>query len=212
MRFKDLYRYLLRALIAMVFLILVGCSGKQHADREYGPAVETTERHAVEIHQPDTVGVLDTDIHDVNGLPVGISCTTCHGDRADGAFVEETVPDDFHGGLKLEHGSVTCDSCHAEDRTQLHLANGSKLDFDQAMNLCAQCHGVQYRDYQNGSHGGMTGYWDTRRGPRQRNSCLDCHSPHSPAYSKVMPVHPPKDRFLEWKRTHEEKEPEKTTE
>jgi hypothetical protein len=65
-----------------------------------------------------------------------------------------------------------------------------------AMTLCAQCHGPQFRDYQNGSHGGMNGHWDLSRGPRLRNHCVDCHDPHVP---QVLPVHPapgPKDRFF----------------
>lgn len=175
--------------------------------REFGPAVpKDAPLHPVTIHQPDTVGALDTNVRDIHGSPVGISCVTCHKSGTHKAFATQNAPEDFHSGMKMEHGSVSCNSCHdAKDRTKLHLADGQKLDFDQAMKLCAQCHGVQYRDYQRGSHGGMNGYWDLKRGPRDRNSCLDCHSAHTPAYHKVRPVHPPKDRFLEWKKKHEEK-------
>lgn len=80
----------------------------------------------------------------------------------------------------------------------MHLADGKPLELSQSMELCAQCHGVQYRDYKKGSHGGMTGYWDLKRGPRERNHCTDCHAAHQPAYESVRPVHPPKDRYLEW--------------
>lgn len=160
-------------------------------------------KHPVTVHIPDTVGALDTSVHDINGVPTGVSCKTCHGR---GGFAElKGVPENFHEKMKVSHGTNTCYSCHdQEDRTKLHLANGTKLNFDQSQQLCAQCHGVQHRDYQHGSHGGMNGYWDLQRGPRDRNSCLSCHSPHTPKYAKVRPVHPPKDRFLEWKRTHED--------
>jgi hypothetical protein len=63
------------------------------------------------------------------------------------------------------------------------------------MDLCGQCHGPQARDYAHGAHGGMTGYWDLSRGPRERNNCIDCHDPHAPAFPKVRPVFAPKDRF-----------------
>jgi hypothetical protein len=167
---------------------------------------EDAPKHPVRVHLPETAGVLDTNVHDVSGSPVGVSCITCHGTGKANAFVhEKDVPEDFHGKMKVAHGTTTCYSCHdKDDRTKLHLADGSKLGFDQSQMLCAQCHGVQHRDYTKGSHGGMTGYWDLRRGPRDRNSCLNCHSPHTPKYAKVRPVHPPKDRFLEWKRQHED--------
>jgi formate-dependent nitrite reductase cytochrome c552 subunit len=66
----------------------------------------------------------------------------------------------------------------------------------EAMRLCAQCHGPQYRDYKRGSHGGMTGHWDLSRGERTRNNCVDCHDPHAPAYPGTTPVLPPRDRYL----------------
>jgi hypothetical protein len=64
------------------------------------------------------------------------------------------------------------------------------------MRLCAQCHGPQYRDYQNGAHGGMTGNWDLSKGGRVRNNCIDCHDPHAPRYPTVTPSRGPNDRFL----------------
>jgi hypothetical protein len=40
----------------------------------------------------------------------------------------------------------------------------------------------------------MRGYWDLTRGPRERNTCTDCHDVHAPLYPKVRPVFPPRDR------------------
>ena len=65
----------------------------------------------------------------------------------------------------------------------------------EAMQLCAQCHGPQTRDYRRGSHGGMQGYWDLSRGDRVRNHCVDCHDPHAPAFPRFTPLPPPRDRF-----------------
>jgi formate-dependent nitrite reductase cytochrome c552 subunit len=62
------------------------------------------------------------------------------------------------------------------------------------MQLCAQCHGPQYRDYRHGAHGGMAGHWDLAKGGRVRNNCIDCHDPHSPKYPTVRPAGGPLDR------------------
>lgn len=192
--------------LILLALLLGGCSGSRvNKERLYGPAVpKDAPEHSVTVRVPESVGALDTNIHDVRGLPVGISCRTCH-DKG-GLLEGQDAPENFHSKMKVSHGSNTCYSCHdREDRTKLHLSDGTKLNFDQAQQLCAQCHGVQHRDYLHGSHGGMTGYWDLKRGPRERNSCLDCHSPHTPKYAKVRPVHPPRDRFLEWKQNHDDR-------
>jgi formate-dependent nitrite reductase cytochrome c552 subunit len=162
--------------------------------RARGDVVTATDRYATEIHRPTTLGVVDTPVLDANGTPVGVACVTCHGPDPETAWAAREGGA-FHTGVELDHGAVTCDSCHdPDDRTRLHLADGTPVELADAMTLCAQCHGPQTRDYTRGSHGGMTGFWDTRRGPRERNNCVDCHAPHAPAYAQVLPVFPPADR------------------
>ena len=101
----------------------------------------------------------------------------------------------FHQGLAYRHGNQSCLSCHnAGNYDLLKKADGTSLPYPAVMELCAQCHGTQYRDYKAGAHGGMNGYWDLSKGPRQRNTCTDCHDPHSPAYPHVTPVFSPVDR------------------
>ena len=70
------------------------------------------------------------------------------------------------------------------------------------MRLCSQCHGLIRTAYDNGAHGGMRGYWDLQRGPRERNNCIACHNPHSPAHPQVIPVAGPKDKRV-YRRVHE---------
>jgi hypothetical protein len=179
---------------------MLGCSQAIPSERAYGPpAPSSSSPYPIEIHRPKTQGVLDTPLRDISNTSIGISCKTCHGSQAQGGLLNKEAPANFHSGLKIHHGSMSCASCHDHDRSRLHLADGEKLEFDQTAKLCAQCHGVQFRDYTRGSHGGMTGYWDLRRGPRERNTCTDCHAAHHPAFERVRPVHPPKDRFLDWK-------------
>ncbi|MFA5506658.1 MAG: hypothetical protein WC314_03415 [Vulcanimicrobiota bacterium] len=186
---------------ALAVLLGASCRGTIVPERAYGPPVPAdAPKQTVEIHQPKTLGSVDTFLKDHVDTPLGVSCRTCHGTAQKGALISQDAPADFHKNLQVMHGAQSCNACHDEDRSRLHLADGTLLDFDQVMTLCAQCHGPQYRDYQNGSHGGMEGYWDLRRGERKRNNCVDCHTAHQPAYPQVMPVHPPKDRFLTWPR------------
>lgn len=161
------------------------------ASEERTPEAEA-ELHPVRIHEP---AVLQRVAVSEDGP--GVLCATCH--EADGLEVAMPESDDDalgpHAGLRFAHGSVACAACHAEeDVTALHLADGRTIEMRDAMTLCAQCHGPQFRDYQHGSHGGMRGYWDRTRGERQRNHCVDCHDPHAPAYPSYLPMPAPRDR------------------
>lgn len=137
------------------------------------------------------------------GAAVTVACATCHATRPPNLANHATVDLDlFHQGLHVQHGANTCVSCHnPQDYNSLHLANGSRVEFVDVVTLCSQCHGPQYRDFQHGAHGGMNGYWDLTRGPRERNGCTSCHDPHAPRFQGAHPVLPPRDRFLE--PTHE---------
>jgi hypothetical protein len=75
------------------------------------------------------------------------------------------------------------------------MADSRPVEFTAVMTLCSQCHGPQRRDYDMGLHGGMTGHWDLAKGGRSRNTCINCHDPHAPAFPLVMPVFPPRDRI-----------------
>lgn len=156
------------------------------------PASDTS--HPVVIRQPDGRILVDSGQRDDRGQPIMVACATCHDTREPAREVTSAADlDEFHRGLAYAHGALSCLSCHNPgDYDTLKLADGRAIAFSASMTLCAQCHGPQYRDYQNGSHGGMTGYWDLNRGGRTRNSCIDCHDPHHPAYPQVMPVFPPK--------------------
>ena len=167
---------------------------RERPGRAFSEKVTGDSQHPVSIHQPAGKPWVDSGKKDAKGEPVMVACATCHDTREpnfkanDGALLKE-----FHQGLQFQHGSQTCLSCHhSEDYNSLKKADGQALDFSQSMQLCAQCHGPQFRDYQNGSHGGMTGHWDLKQGPRERNTCTDCHDPHHPKYPLVMPVFPPK--------------------
>ena len=188
-------------MVLTLLIALVSCQGGDiDESRRFAAPIETVRQHPTVIHQPSAVGILDTPIVADNGrdIPAGTACETCHGPVPDPElFAPSPAGEPYHTKIELEHGPLSCDHCHDQDRTQLHLADGEQLPFSQVMRLCAQCHGPMYRDYEHGAHGGMNGYWDTRQGGRVRNNCVDCHASHGPAYPVVSPVFPPRDRFFE---------------
>ncbi len=159
-------------------------------------AVGKTDKFSVAINIPDGPLMLATGKKDSFGNPIKVRCETCHALRkpnleiASGKDLKK-----FHQGQTFNHGDLSCLTCHnPDDYDTLRLADGKALTYRNVMKLCGQCHGPQARDYAHGAHGGMTGYWDLSKGPRKRNNCIDCHDPHSPAYPKVWPVFPPRDR------------------
>lgn len=182
---------------AMVGLVLVACGGDfRDSSREVGPEVVEGGRHPTEVHLPTTLGVLDTPVQDVHGTPVGVACATCHGPTAAGSWAARPG-EAFHTGVSLTHGGLACDACHdPEDRSRLRLADGTSVEFAATIRLCAQCHGPKFTTWEHGAHGGMNGYWDTRRGPRLRNHCVDCHAPHNPQIPPVTPLPRAQDRGL----------------
>lgn len=173
-----------------------------HSFAEFEKEHEEGSRIALAIkpvYEVETLGALVTptvaaDILTHEGVPAEIACATCHTTRTPSANRRTEDLDEFHQGLIMQHGDLSCLSCHnSENYDTLKLADGTTVGFENVMQLCAQCHGPQSRDYRNGSHGGMNGYWDLSRGPRQRNACTVCHDSHAPAYPQLMPVFPPKD-------------------
>lgn len=182
--------------------ILAGC---QRTESESGnpvhgvvPESAAVSRHPVVIRKPPIPQGVPTTTLDPHGKPVSLQCSACHSVRAaNPTTAQSTDLDEFHQGLKFAHGQLTCISCHAanDHYSTLKLADGRLLSFADSMTLCAQCHGTQYRDYQHGSHGGMTGHWDLARGGRERNHCLHCHDAHAPKYPTFTPVAGPRDRF-----------------
>jgi formate-dependent nitrite reductase cytochrome c552 subunit len=131
------------------------------------------------------------------GQPVMASCASCHTTTKPDLDTRRAEDlDQFHQGLTYKHGNLTCLSCHnATDYETLRLADTRPVAFADSMTLCSQCHGPQRRDYDQGLHGGMNGHWDLTRGGRTRNTCVNCHDPHAPAFPTVMPVLAPRDRI-----------------
>lgn len=131
--------------------------------------------------------------------PLRVACGTCHATAPERPLPAKPEQlQQFHQGLAFKHGALECASCHSVGQPpRLHLATGEALETSEALKLCAQCHGPQWRDFQRGAHGGIRGYWDASRGPKERIHCVNCHDPHAPRYVGGQPVLPPRDRLLE---------------
>lgn len=172
-------------------------AGLNEPDRTANAQTPATHRLGV-IIQPGKEPYLATGQVDEKGNPVRIACATCHTTKpANSAAKLGTPLVNFHQDLAGQHGQLSCTSCHnaSDGYASLRLADGRTVPYVESMNLCAQCHGTQYRDYQHGAHGGMTGFWDLTKGGRTRNTCTTCHNPHSPKYPTVIPAPRPHDRF-----------------
>lgn len=95
-----------------------------------------------------------------------------------------------HQGIQVDHGiNDRCFNCHhVTDRNMLTLRDGSPVPYDREEELCSQCHGTTFRDWQAGMHGKTLGYWSTALGAPQRLVCTACHDPHRPAFSRFAPA------------------------
>ena len=113
------------------------------------------------------------------------NCNGCHqifkSDSPSGASLH------FHQDLRLSHGlNNRCVNCHdPKDREQLTLRDGETVPFAETPQLCAQCHGTVYRDWQRGTHGKTLGSWITHSEAQRRLNCNECHNPHSPKYEPI---------------------------
>ncbi|MFG0331313.1 MAG: hypothetical protein ACF8PN_15610 [Phycisphaerales bacterium] len=193
---------LIGAGVAMMrFLVLLPTSAGESSESVVtvdSPAASRVSVHPVTINAPDGPPRLNLAAKDEQGRPMSIACSTCHTIKAsDPTNATKADLDEFHQGLTIAHGGLSCLSCHnADDYDTLRLADGRSVPYPEVMTMCAQCHGPQMRDYRHGAHGGMSGYWDLSRGPRVRNNCIDCHDPHAPAFPEMYPTFKPIDRFL----------------
>jgi len=193
-------------LVALLFLsagFISGCDREDEIATRNGAAVrasadkESANLYPVFIQRPEGPPRVIVGTH-ADGSPLTASCTTCHNSREPN--VGNNSADDldiFHQDLIYAHGDLSCLSCHnPDDYDTLRLADDRALHYMDVMTLCTQCHSPQARAYNQGAHGGMTGYWDLTRGPRVRHSCLQCHDPHTPAFQRMTPTFKARDRFL----------------
>jgi len=120
-----------------------------------------------------------------NAVMVG-NCFICH------AFWVKVPPDPevrqpqfAHVAIKLDHGrNDRCYNCHLiYDRNKYAADDGTGIMSQNVELLCARCHGLIYKDWQNGTHGLRRCKWQVKRRFDQENfKCTECHDPHSPKF------------------------------
>jgi hypothetical protein len=122
----------------------------------------------------------------IDGLPQ--NCNGCH--RIFHSASPAGAPLNYHQEIGLFHGlNNRCVNCHdSSDRERLTLRDGTTIPFAETPQLCAQCHGTVYRDWQRGTHGKTLGSWVTNSDAQYRLSCNECHDPHSPKYEPYAPL------------------------
>jgi len=131
-------------------------------------------------------------------------CSECH--RLFAPANEQPRAMVQHKDVVMHHGMNTrCLNCHdGADRDKLVLHNGELVSFLEAPRLCSQCHGTVYRDWQKGMHGKTMGSWDASSGHLERLRCVECHDPHSPAYTPMEPLPGPNTMRMGDQTRHEE--------
>lgn len=131
------------------------------------------------------------------------NCNACHQvfestDRLD-------RPLSYHQEITLSHGlNNRCLNCHdSKNRERLTLRDGSTVSFSQTPQLCSQCHGTVFRDWERGTHGKTLGSWVTGSPYQTRLSCNQCHDPHSPRYEPMAPLPGPRTLRMGEPRAHQ---------
>lgn len=122
----------------------------------------------------------------VEGVPQ--NCNGCH-QIFQSSHPAGAIPS-YHQDIRLYHGlNNRCVNCHdSADRQRLTLRDGATVSFADTPQLCAQCHGTAFRDWQRGTHGKTLGSWVTHSEAQHRLSCNECHNPHAPRYEPYTPL------------------------
>ena len=115
-------------------------------------------------------------------------CADCHAQMPANSKRRELYSP--HPGV-LDHGDgrFWCLDCHDdENRNELATADGQAVGFDDADQVCSQCHYAVHRDWTFGVHGKRVKQW---QGERTSYSCAHCHNPHDPGVRPRAPEDPP---------------------
>jgi hypothetical protein len=117
-------------------------------------------------------------------------CTNCHSESLEslkGKLNDEGKK--AHWDIELVHADANvmeCTTCHDENNmNQLKTIVGKGISIDHSYQLCGQCHSTQYKDWVGGAHGKRLAGWVP---PRVINGCVNCHSPHNPAFESRWPA------------------------
>lgn len=102
------------------------------------------------------------------------------------------IPEE-HENIVMGHGTHGrnnhCFNCHNENKLDtLRTREGDELKITDSTPLCGSCHGPTYRDWEAGSHGRTSGFWNRAMGDMDRKGCTSCHDPHHPKFPSRKPA------------------------
>ena len=122
------------------------------------------------------------------------NCFLCHAYWV--GIPDPTVvrPKFVHSTIELNHGTNDrCYNCHLiQDRNKYAANDGSGIMHVNVEKLCERCHGLIYKDWQNGTHGVRRGKWRPQKEFEIINfKCTECHDPHSPVFQFKEYAPPP---------------------
>lgn len=117
----------------------------------------------------------------------GAPCKSCHEgtEGMQGNPVDKGV---FHEKIALKHGrNRHCFNCHHRLQPEnFSDYDGAPIKLADVQLLCAKCHGTTFRDWNNGSHGRRSGFWDASKGKLKTLVCIACHDPHWPVFKPMQ--------------------------
>ena len=196
-RHHRLFAALLTALLPLVLVAMALVAVAQLPEREGGhrplranPEGEPPDQKPAE----SFTGYADAPnftvvgrVEELNFFP----CSNCHAAMSPNPERRELMSP-HPAALDHGDGRFWCLDCHvANSRNDLATAAGEHVTFDQADQVCAQCHYDVHRDWTFGVHGKRVENW---QGPREYYSCAHCHNPHDPAVRPRAPEDPPRVR------------------
>lgn len=99
-----------------------------------------------------------------------------------------------HNEVHLQHGNNKfCLNCHhPTNRNAFKNDDGSEIQEQNVVQLCARCHGTTHRDWIAGVHGRQNGHWDAKKGKQTKLRCIQCHDPHHPKFPSIKSLPAPR--------------------
>lgn len=170
--------------IGFVALAVLLFASSRQGQVSFAPAV-VIDRESLLVG-PRRTAMADPPHITIDGVPQ--NCNGCHQIFHSNSPAGATM--NYHQEIRLQHGlNNRCVNCHdPQNRERLTLRDGVTVSFAQTPQLCAQCHGTVYRDWERGTHGKTLGSWITNSDAQRRLSCNECHNPHAPKYEPYKPL------------------------
>lgn len=181
------------AFLLILLYALSSCSDKNEQGILFFPgksrlvtAFDSSYRHNFEVLVPESTTDMIACIDCHKGLKINTKIRTLTQTHKDFVF--------NHPGFDKQ--SRWCYYCHYTGAfDKLTMEDGRILEYKDSHLLCQQCHPGNYREWELGFHGRVTG---ELAGVKQSLSCVNCHNSHTPAIQQRVPRNPPlqPDQFL----------------